>query len=55
MDFQTLHIVSRIRGAIADEAKKSYEGLPVQSLKHMILRGDSCRCRQALRLLAENN
>lgn len=41
----------------ATELKNSPDGAsqPIQTLRHMITRGDSCLCRAGLRLLEQSN
>jgi hypothetical protein len=54
--------ILRLRGEIESfidakvaEVKRSESGrdLPIDSLRHMLTRGDSCLCRAAMHILAE--
>jgi hypothetical protein len=43
-----------IEGKVAElKASPDGQGLPVQALLHSLTRGDSCRCRAAMNILAD--
>ena len=49
-------IESFIDGKVAElKAGRDGQSLPVEQLRHMLTRGDSCLCRAAMNILAEQN